>query len=795
MASNNKSKKQDDFMTTKELLALCLRHWKWFVVSVTAAMLIAGYYLLSTPAIYSRSISVQLKDGKNADPGSALLDELGIDQNTTDINDEIIAIHSPAIILDMVKRLHLEMAYYQDGFFKRTLLYAQKLPVEVTLSEMNDNESAEFLLNLQADGKVVISNIKRKEQDLDGSVTLQLDKEATSPLGKIKVSPSIYYKKGQTAEIIVVRNGITSTTKQIDKKIKAQLHEKKTNIIDITCQDESIDRAENILNTLVSIYNENWIKNRNQISVSTNEFIKERLAVIEKELGNVDNDISSYKSAHSMPDVAAVASQALSQASETDRQGLALSNQQYMAKYIRGYVTDGQHQNQLLPANSGINNPYIEQQISEYNNTQLQRNNLVANSSEQNPLVMDLDRNLNTMRNAIVNSLDNELKTLDTQQRSVQASHGQAVARMTANPEQAKYLLSVERQQKVKESLYLFLLQKREENELNQAFTAYNTRIIAPPNGSYSPVTPVKTNVLVIALVLGLLIPLVALYCKEMMNTAIRGRKDLEGLSVPFIGEVPLWKSSKRKNKDEGEAKFYVKHQSRDIINEAFRVIRTNLEYLAVDMPESDVSKAKIIMLTSFNPGSGKTFITANLAASLSIKESKVIAIDFDLRKSSLSNYVHSPEKGVADYLSGHEADYTKLIVHDEQTGLDILPSGNIPPNPTELLLSARFKPMIEELREKYDYIVLDCPPVDIVADASIISRTADITLFVVRSGLMQRNLLQELEKNYEAKKFHNLSIILNGTDVNNHYGYNRYGYGYGRYGYGYGYYGKGKKK
>lgn len=785
----------------KELLALCLNHWKLFVVSVALSLAVGAYYLLSTQSTFTRTVSVLVKDGKNGGDANQQLEELGIDMTSSNITDEIVAIHSPAVVYEMVQRLHLNMSYSRPGFFKDLPLYAESLPIEVVMHDVADNDVASFRLKLEADGSVKMSNMTKGKEKLQGEVALKLDKKQSTPYGKVTVSPSLYYKKGQTAEINVTRISINSASKKYNSAISAKLQEKNSNIIDVQCVDVSTARAENILNTIVNIYNENWIKNRNQISVATSEFIKERLEVIEQELGSVDDDISSYKSAHSMPDVNAVASQAMSQANETSRQGMELGNQLYMAKYIRNYVTGGQHVNQLLPANSGINNPYIEQQISEYNNMQLERNNLVANSSEQNPLVMDIDRNLNIMRHAIINSLDNEITTLNTQQRSTQSSHSQAMARMTANPIQAKYLLSVERQQKVKESLYLFLLQKREENELSQAFTAYNTRIIASPHGSDAPTAPIKSNIMLIALVVGLLVPGAIIFIIESTNTSIRGRKDLENINVPFVGEIPLWRKKepwwrRRKSMDKKEVRVVVKKHSRNVVNEAFRVVRTNLELITNVIDTQREGNGKIVMFTSYNPGSGKTFICGNLAASFTISGKKAIAVDLDLRRASLSSYVNSPKEGVTDYLIGEASDYKSYVIHGEASGLDVIPVGTIPPNPTELLLSKKMKQLLEQLRRDYDYIFVDCPPVDIVADATILSGESDVTIFIVRSGLMQKSMLPELEKNYEEKRFPNLSVLLNGTDVNSHYGYNRYGYGYGRSGYGYSYgYGYGSKK
>ena len=822
----------DDSMSILDMLMLCLRHWPWFILSLFLCLGIATLYLLSTPKTYTRTMSILVKSGSSGKSEEIkAFEELGVGNLTAEISDEIVAIHSPAAVYDMVKRLHLDVNYFSPGYFRDDPLYAESLPVEVEFHDLDDNAQGNFRLSLNADSTATLSKMELRGEDVDGSCQVKLGKKCKSPFGTITVKPTLYYQKGMTRDILVRRIGFLAASQRYGGLISARLQPNSKNIIDVICVDNSIPRAENVLKTIINIYNENWVKNRNQISISTNEFIKERLAVIENELGSVDKDIAGYKSANAMPDVGAVAAQAMGEQAAADQQRQMLNNQLYMLRYVRNYVTDPNRAKQLLPASTGIGNPAVEAQIATYNEKLLERNNLVANSSEQNPLVGDLDVALDNLKGAIVNSLDNTHATLNAQLTAVQSIHSQAIGKLSANPQQANDLLSFERQQKVKESLYLFLLQKREENELSQAFTAYNTRIIADPWGSYSPTSPERNKILLIALAIALALPAAFFIIRENLKSKVRGRKDQENLSIPYVGELPLWKPKKGEETTEDGYRFVVRQHSRDITNEAYRVVRTNLEFMT-----NQEKKCKIIMLTSFNPGSGKTFISANLGATFAIRDSRVICIDLDLRRGSLSEFVDKPKHGLTDYLSGMADDYRDFIVHVDLAGkkkenendnqnqnenqnkngkqstvhegapkvLDILPMGKIPPNPTELLYSPKLKPMFDELRQHYDYIFVDCPPVEIVADATIISHEADVTLFVVRAGLMERSMLPELEKNYEEKKYNNMAMLLNGTDAEHHYGYHRYGYGYGRYGYGrygygkrygYGYYGYGNSK
>lgn len=788
MATQNnpaKPKQADDFIRIQDLFYLCLNKWYWFVISLAVTIGVAVIYLLTTPPVYTRSASLLIKEdskGNSVSDAAGVLGDIDIFQTSTNVNNEIQSLQSPAVMLDVVKRLHLDISYYTDGGFYKKVLYGGTCPYSVTFSDLQDNEGVSFTINPSSKGQVKLTDFSHNGEDVEGEVTAALNDTADTPVGKLTIkamNDTVSYQ----APIYVTRTGYQAATGAYASKLSVALNDEKSTVVNLTFTDVCTQRAEDILNTVIAVYNENWIKDKNQIAVSTSQFISDRLGVIEQELGNVDENISSYKSEHLLPDVQAAASMYMTQSSETNAQILALNTQLSMARYIRNYLTNSTSKNQLLPANSGIESPGIEQQIANYNTAQLRRNDLVANSSEKNPLVIDMDQSLENMRHAIVTSIDNHITTLNTQLHSLQQSERQTTARIAANPTQGKYLLSVERQQKVKEALYLFLLQKREENELSQAFTAYNTRVITPPSGSMVPTAPVKKNIALVAIALGLLIPVVIIFIRENMNTKVRGRKDLESLSLPFVGEIPLAVSGKGKKKAHDAKTIVIKQGNRDIVNEAFRVLRTNLEFM---LDAKTDGKASITLFTSFNPGSGKTFLTMNTAATFALKDKRVLVIDGDLRHGSASAYLGSHHKGLSDYLGKRENSLDGLIQENPDCpGFFLLPAGTIPPNPTELLAEPMFKEMIEYLRGMYDYIFIDCPPIDIVADTQIIEKLADRTIFVVRAGLLERDMLPELQRMYDEKRFKNMALLLNGTEG----GGNRYGYRYGyKYGYKYGY-------
>lgn len=774
----------------KGILDLFLRNWYWFFLSLLVAGTLAFFRVKTTPPVYERTASILIKSGDKA--GDETLRELGLSQTPSNLVNEILMMNTSVVATEIVRRLHLDVDYFQDGTFYKKTVYGLSLPLGVRFLDLNDGEWAGLHASLSADGTLRLSGLQRGGETFLDEATLHMGDTVLTPIGRLAVLPSPYYKKGTSVELDVVRSSLEAAAGNIRWRISAGLRNPNSTIIDVRYRDVSPSRAEDVLNTLVAVYNENWMQDRNQRIVSTNEFIKDRLGVIEQELGDVDQDISSYKSEHLFVDVNQAGGMAVAQAESTEQQATAVESRIYLVRSVRDYLQNSQNESQQIPYSSGIGNPVIEQRIFEYNNLILQRNNHQANSSLQNPLVGDMNKQLAVLRESILMMLDSELAILRNQQATIQSSRSQAVSRVASNPEQAKYLLSVERQQKVKEQLYLFLLQKREENELSQAFTAYNTQLIEPPHGGWSPIEPVARTIYMIALLLGLAVPAGILLVKELLKTTVQGREDLKQMKVPFAGEIPLAPRKKKKifsRKEKGKKEtpqVLVVEKSRDMMNEAFRVVRSNLEFmLGFD------SSHKIIMLTSLNPGSGKTFTTANLASVIGIKGKKVLAIDLDLRKGSLSEYVGKPHTGISSYLSGKSEDY-----HDEIIALgkiDVLPCGKLPPNPSELLYTPRFEALMKAVRDEYDYVFIDCPPLEIVADASIIGRYVDLTLFVVRAKLFERSALPEIDKWYEERKYTNLSIILNGTEGGSgyhRYGYHRYGYGaygYGRTAYGYG--------
>ena len=773
-----------------DILYRTLHHWPWVLLSLVVCVGAAVVYLLCTPKVYTTTASIMIKDeaaGKSA--GAEDFGDFGLFQNKTNIQNEITTLKSADLMEEVVRRLNLDMNYYIPGRFHDVVAYGSNLPVRVEMPGFAENGSASFRVEVDGDGKVSVSDVKSGDLKSEERVQGAMNDTIMTAVGPMVVVAAEGYKPGEAVELEVVKAPVSATAGGYGSRMVIAMSGDKSSVINLTVTDQSTQRSQALLNTLIGVYNEYWVRDKNQIAVSTSNFINERLGVIESELGNVDSDISSYKSANLIPDVSAASSMYMSQNQQISQQIMDLKNQLKQTLYIKSYLGAASDNEKMLPMNSGVANVDIQSQITDYNNLVLQRNSLLAKSSDKNPLVVQLNEQMDQMRQAILASVDNSINALNMQISSLQGSQASTTSKIASNPSQAKYLLSVERQQKVKESLYLFLLQKREENELSQAFTAYNTRVVNKP-ASFGPTAPNTRNILMMSFLLGLAIPFGVVYLMESNNTKVRGRKDVEHLAVPFLGELPQHGHDKKKVADEANT-IVVEGGKRDIINEAFRVLRTNVEFMC-----NSSEGNKVIAMTSFNPGSGKSFVSMNLGMAIALKGKTVLIVDGDMRHGSTSAYMGSPARGLADYLSGAVADVDPLLVKTpECENMQVLPIGSIPPNPTELLESPRFGELISELKARFDYVIIDCPPIEVVADAQIIDKFADRTFFVIRAGLFERSMLPELDRLYEEKKYRNMSFILNGSrNDQGRYGYShtyRYGYGYG-YGYGYNY---GEKK
>lgn len=777
----------------QDFLILCLNHWPWFLLSLIICLGGAFLMLKRTAPTYERNTQIMIRMDNYGNPTSAntsMFYDLGINTNSTDVENEIAMFTSPDLMRHAVNRLNLNTVYQAKGRFRNPELYGSTRPVTVDFRNLPEDARASLRIDFKDNGDFTISKMvlskkgaKKPVQFKGKTINGRLGVPVATPLGYLTVTPTPAFDTEKYNTILVSRAPVRTVSKNLASALQVTPDKKMDNVVTISFKSTSVEKAADVVNAVIDAYNQEWMLDKRLMADATSDFIDDRITVLQRELGTVDNDISSFKSKNMVPDVTAAANLYMTEATKGTGELTKLRNQYYMVKYLHEYLMKNQSQDKLLPTNIGITSSGLNELVKMYNDKVLERNSLLINSSESNPMIAQYDIQISGARQALISSAANEMANLSEQIQAQERLTGQAESRIASNPSQARYLLSVERQQKVKEELYLYLLQKREENQLNQVMGTSNVRTIRQTDGPDAPVAPRKAITMAVAFLLGLLIPGGILYLRELSVNYVRGRKDIEDMAIPFAGEIPMNSTSKNSFRNVGKHKevavVAVKENSRNAINEAFRVVRTNIEFMS-----GRNTGSKVIILTSATPGSGKTFIAYNLAKSFAIKGKRVVVLDMDMRKASLSKYLQGKSYGIADFLAGRVNKLSEITRHPEDyPGLNIIPVGTMPPNPTELLYYDRMEEMFNELRQEYDYIFVDCPPVEIVADTSIISHFADSTIFVVRAGLTALEMLPVLDSYYSKNTFPNLSLILNGTLNGSGSRFSKYGY---RYSYGY---------
>ncbi|MBR6042396.1 MAG: polysaccharide biosynthesis tyrosine autokinase [Paludibacteraceae bacterium] len=799
MSAIQHSENEEDSLEWKNIVDIIVNNKLWIVLSIVCFLFLALVYLRHTPKMYSSTTSFIVKDEKKGGAMGGISSEfsdLGLLSTKSSVDDEIEAFKSPYLMYMVVKQLKLDVSYTKKQFLKSTDLYTLT-PVTATFPQLRDEDIFSFKVRFVSVNNFEISDFRKYDSEIgdyvefENVVNARPFQNVKTPIGDVSLAPSAEFSTDCVGgEVVISKNDAYKLAKNLSQNLNVELVSKKSSVVNIAYKDFSPKKATDVLNNLLDIYNRERIEDNRQMAANTSKFIDGRLLIIEQELGGIDNDIERYKSTELLTNVQAAGTSYLGESNAYSAKSLEANNQLSIAQFIKNCIKAPTDKPTMLPANAGLADEGISKQITEYNSMVMKYNRLMANSSEKNPLVIELKNQMNSLSASIDNTLDNLIQAYTMKVESLKGKENQIHQKIAANPRQEKYLLSIGRQQKIKESLYLYLLQKREENELSGNLMVSNLRILTPPRGEDKPVSPKKLQILIVALVLGFVFPVGLFWLLDVLDGTVRGKKDLACLSLPYLGDIPLCGRIKDNSKLPLPVRIVVADKKRDAANESFRVLRSNLNFMIAN------KDSHVMMYTSFFPNSGKTFVAANLAVGIALTGKKVILIDADMRKAELSKHMANKRQGLSTYLNGQSSDLKHLIVKSsEHENLSILPCGAMPPNPSELLLTDKLEKLINELKGMYDYIFIDCTPLNIVADASIVGKYADLVLFVIRQGKFIRQALPELEAFYKNGTFKSMATILNGTFDAHSYGrYGNYGtYGsYGSYGsYGtYGYYG-----
>lgn len=765
----------------------CLRNWYWFLISVITCGCLAFLYSKSQPLTYESKamILIKSKDSNQGTQAQAFSD-LGISTGNNFMPNEFYKIKSTDMLETVVKNLGNNVQYYGRVFLRDVNIY-QSTPIQVTpLREVTKSYSVSVVAKSNNDFEFDVDNSGNWKKASFGN-------KVNTPYGPVAITKNKNFTEGYIDNFKVIAKIQTplSLARNIKSKLNAEGADKLSDVMTLSLTWDNADEAVDILNALISTYNQEAINDKNAVARNTEAFIADRVEALSQDLSGVDNQVAVLKTSAANSAMFADASTGRQYADNAANIDMQVS----LATYIQNYLA-GMSGNELIPSNTGIANTGIESQIAAYNESMLKYQKIAATSSSENPVMIELSRTLETQRQSIMRGISNYINSLRMQQSQAHSQEGVARGGIVAVPSQEKAITEVVRQQKIKEELYMYLLNKREENALQLAITEPNAKVVERAT-SIGPVTPVSSRILLIGIILGLLIPaaiLYAIFWYYSLDTNIHSRHDIEGVvDIPILGELP----AKRHNQKEKQ--IVVSETGHDRITEAMHIIRANIDYIA--KPKD--GEGLVVQFTSTMPGEGKSFVAVNMALSYAYAGKKVVAVDLDLRKGRFSEYVGIDDMslGVSAYLSANADNVDDIIVNSKLSdNLDFVCIGAIPPNPTNLLMSERFGKLINELKKRYDYIVLDTVPFSVIADAGLINRHVDMTIYVIRDGKVDKRYLNDLEKLYKDEKIKNLTFLINDIKLDKkNYGYGSYGYGYGygygSYGYGYGSYGYGDEE
>lgn len=757
--------------TLHDYIHLILSNWYWFILALLICGLAAEYYIRRTPPVYQRTASLLIKDSRKGTGAelAAFSDIAGV-MGRHSVDNEIYILQSRTLMEKVVEKYDLATTYTCKGRIRTTDLYG-RAPMTVEFLTIGNSESGSFTYTMNEDGTANITNFSNESF----SAKVAPGDTISTPLGKIVMTRTKSFDKYSHLEVKVARHTHNDAIEHYRSKLKCEIADKQSSVVNLTMNDEVPKRAEDVINGVIDAYHADAIKEKQKISDITEQFINERLASLSEELNIADSDVANFKQDNQLYSPENEATMISNEIARLNEESIKLGVELSVAEYILEVATADGDKIVLMPAfdiAAQGSSTSLSKEIETYNKGVLEYQRLTIHSVN-NPVVTEMQTQLSSLRSSIITSLKSYIQTLKVQIKDISEKQDSVYASMKDSPTKEKDLMAIMRDQSVKQQLYIYLKEKAEENQITRATVESNARTIDRAHGSDKPISPKKTLIYLIAIVIGLVVPFAILYIRELLNTKVRSHKEVEdALSAPFIGMVPRYEGKI------ANGGIVVREDGRDIVSESFRILRTNLSFMSVDNP------VKVIMLTSSVPHSGKTFVASNLAATLATAGSRVLLVDLDLRRRTMSKLMghRNDRRGVTSYLTGNIESINDAIIPSEiDPNLEILFSGPQPPNPTELLMSKRMKELIDMLRERYDYIIIDSVPALAVADAMVIDRYVDHTIYVVREGNLDRRQLPDIETLYQEKKLHNMSILFNGAT----FAKRSYGYGYG-YGYGY---------
>jgi len=781
----------------KALFFEYLMYWPWFVACLIICLAGAWCYLRYQAPVYNVNATVLIKQGdKNKAGGQnaslAAMQDLGMLSMASNFDNEVEILQSRTLLKKVVNTLNLNITYKEKRSFGYPTQLYKDTPVQVWMSPEEADKLPSALqvkLTCTPDGKVQADALYHqagKEQTVSKSFD-RLPGVLVTPVGTLTISPkdSTTIKESHIIYATVITP--TAAAASCKTRLSAEPTSKFTTIVRLNYNDTHIGRGKDFLNTLVALYNSDANDDKNEVASRTAEFIDGRIQIINQELGTTESELASYKQKAGLTDLSSDAQLALQGNAEYEQKRADNATQLRLVQFLKEYIDNPSNQMEVIPANIGLADNALTKVVEQYNEMLTERKRLLRTSSENNPAVVNLDTSIEATRKNVQASVNSVLKGLEITRNDLENQARKFEGKISNAPTQEKELLSITRQQEIKASLYLMLLQKREENAITLAATANNGRMVEEPLFG-GPVSPNSRTYYLLALILGIGAPVAVIFLRNLLRFKIESRADIEKITdVPVVGDVPM--------ADTKGNPIVVHENHNDLMEEVFRSVRTNIQYMLQ-------KGQKVILFTSTSSGEGKSFTAGNLACSFAFMGKKVVIVGLDIRKPGLNKVfqISHKEKGITQYLADPE--HTNLLSLCQPStishNLYILPGGTVPPNPTELVARKTLNQAIEILKANFDYVILDTAPIGMVTDTQLIARVADLSVYICRAGYTHKShyeLINELKKDH---KLPNLCTLVNCIDMNQrkngyYYGYGKYGkygkYGYGKkYGYGYGY-------
>jgi capsular exopolysaccharide synthesis family protein len=769
----------------RQIIYIFLSKWYLFTVSIVLLLAIGWVYLKTQTPIYESKASVLVMTEQNAPEEMFLLQDMGLKMGKNNIDNEIGVFKSPDLIARIVTSLELYTTYRHSARFGfHTPDLYKNSPLYVRMEDVEPEKipgTIHFVFTPRNGGFRVEADFT--QNGVQKSETIQLDTLPgfiQLPIGKFYVAKQTDIEFGTDPLEVTISNAM-SVARGLISSLNIVTSTKQSSLLDITLKIENRRKGEDFIQALISEYNLDAVKDKNTVSYNTSVFIEERLKDIARELGEVEGQVEDFRKEYEVSDIQTQVGSYIRKTENYESRRMEIETQLNLVRYIEDFIKNPNNKSKLVP-NLGIKDMGLVALINEYNTLLINRERIEGSAAPDNPSLRQINQQVNNMNQNIITSLANEIQASQIALRDLERENTITSSRIRTIPTVDRRYTDILRQQEVKSNLFVYLLQKREETNLTQAAVAPKAKIIAKPYSAGGPVAPKRTMILAIFFMIGVAIPAAILMILDFFQTKINGMKDLEKLTkCSVVGDI-----IKAEGVENKSTSIVIKPNDDSTVSEMFRTMRNNILFMTT---ERDYN---IILITSTVPKEGKTFISINLARSLSLMDKKVLLVGADLRNPQLSRNLGIPKReiGFSSYLAGHIQDYNELIEKVEPNFF-VVQSGPIPPNPNELIAKTKTAEFFNSIRKEFDYIVVDSAPVGVVSDTFMLARYCHATLFVVREGYSEKDTIQFINNLATDKRLKNIGVILNHASFQKSHGRYKYGYKYSyryRYGYAQGY-------